>query len=170
MCFRVQVSTSGWSLVHRSPTGCSVPLCDREAWIMRRPWPNTDCCAMKRSVYIIIYKWMNEYGAMVEWYWQGKTEVRGVKHYRLILKLIVHYLTHKSQQSAPIISQRNPVYILPSCFFKILFNISSHLRLGPPISLFPYRCLRWISLLLFPCVSLPVLIVSFWRPLLLHLS
>ena len=124
----------------------------------------------RKTLYSVGGRWMNEYGAMVEWYWQGKTEVRGVKHYRLILKLIVHYLTHKSQQSAPIISQRNPVYILPSCFFKILFNISSHLRLGPPISLFPYRCLRWISLLLFPCVSLPVLIVSFWRPLLLHLS
>jgi len=26
-------------------------------------------------------KWVNEYGAMVEWYWQGKTEVVGEKHY-----------------------------------------------------------------------------------------
>jgi len=25
--------------------------------------------------------WMNDYGAMVEWYWQGKTEVLGKKHY-----------------------------------------------------------------------------------------
>ena len=25
---------------------------------------------------------MNEYGAMVEWYWQGKTEVLGEKHYK----------------------------------------------------------------------------------------
>ena len=24
---------------------------------------------------------MNEYGAMVEWYWQGETEVLGEKHY-----------------------------------------------------------------------------------------
>jgi hypothetical protein len=24
---------------------------------------------------------MNEYGAMVEWYWQGKTEVLGEEHY-----------------------------------------------------------------------------------------
>ena len=24
---------------------------------------------------------MNEYGAMVEWYWQGKSEVLGEKHY-----------------------------------------------------------------------------------------
>jgi len=24
---------------------------------------------------------MDEYGAMVEWYWQGKTEVLGEKHY-----------------------------------------------------------------------------------------
>ena len=26
-------------------------------------------------------RWINEYGAMVEWYWQGKTEVLGEKHY-----------------------------------------------------------------------------------------
>ena len=26
-------------------------------------------------------RWMNGYGAMVEWYWQGKTEVLGEKHY-----------------------------------------------------------------------------------------
>ena len=26
-------------------------------------------------------RWMNEYGAMVEWYWQGNTEVLGEKHY-----------------------------------------------------------------------------------------
>jgi len=25
--------------------------------------------------------WMNEYGVMVEWYWQGRTEVQGEKHY-----------------------------------------------------------------------------------------
>ena len=26
---------------------------------------------------------MNEYGAMVEWYWQGKTEVLGEKYYTM---------------------------------------------------------------------------------------
>ena len=26
-------------------------------------------------------RWMDEYGAMVEWYWQGKTEVLAEKHY-----------------------------------------------------------------------------------------
>jgi hypothetical protein len=26
-------------------------------------------------------EWMNEYGALVEWYWQGKTEVLGENHY-----------------------------------------------------------------------------------------
>jgi len=26
-------------------------------------------------------RWMNEYGAMVEWYWQGKTEVLVEKYY-----------------------------------------------------------------------------------------
>jgi hypothetical protein len=39
MCYQVQVSASGWSLVQRSPTKCSVSECDHESSIMRRPWP-----------------------------------------------------------------------------------------------------------------------------------
>jgi len=29
----------------------------------------------RKTVYSVGGGWMNEYGAMVEWYWQGKTEV-----------------------------------------------------------------------------------------------
>ena len=35
VCCQVAVSASGWSLVQRSPTECSVSECDREASIMR---------------------------------------------------------------------------------------------------------------------------------------
>ena len=35
----------------------------------------------RETLYIVGGRWMNEYGAMVEWYWQGKTEVLGEKHY-----------------------------------------------------------------------------------------
>ena len=41
-------------------------------WGALAPW---------KGVYIIIYRMTNEYGAMVERYWQGKTEVLGEKHY-----------------------------------------------------------------------------------------
>jgi len=34
VCYQVEVSASGRSLVQRSPTEC-----DRESSIMRRPWP-----------------------------------------------------------------------------------------------------------------------------------
>ena len=34
-----------------------------------------------KTLYSVGGKWMNEYGGMVEWYWQGKTEVLGEKHY-----------------------------------------------------------------------------------------
>jgi hypothetical protein len=44
-CECCQVSASGWSLVQRSPTECGVSECDREASIMRRPWPTRGCCA-----------------------------------------------------------------------------------------------------------------------------
>jgi hypothetical protein len=31
----------------------------------------------RKILYSVGGRWMNEYGAMVEWYWQGKTEVLG---------------------------------------------------------------------------------------------
>jgi hypothetical protein len=46
VCCQVEVSSSGWSLVQESPTDCGVSECDREAWIMRRPYPTRGCCAM----------------------------------------------------------------------------------------------------------------------------
>jgi hypothetical protein len=48
-CCQVEVSAWGWSLVRRSPTDCGVSECDREASIMRRPWPTRGCCATERS-------------------------------------------------------------------------------------------------------------------------
>jgi hypothetical protein len=39
VCCQVEVSASGWSLIERSPTDYGVSECDREASIMRRPWP-----------------------------------------------------------------------------------------------------------------------------------
>jgi hypothetical protein len=46
VCCQVEVSATGWSLVQRSPTKCDVSECDREALIMRRPWPTRGCCGM----------------------------------------------------------------------------------------------------------------------------
>ena len=33
----------------------------------------------RKTLFIVGGRWMNEYGAMVEWYWQGKTELLGEK-------------------------------------------------------------------------------------------
>ena len=35
----------------------------------------------RKTLYSVGGRWMSEYGAMVEWYWQEKTEVLGEKHY-----------------------------------------------------------------------------------------
>jgi len=35
----------------------------------------------RETLYSVGGRWMNVYGALVEWYWQGKTEVLGEKHY-----------------------------------------------------------------------------------------
>ena len=44
---QVEVSASGWSLVHSTPTEYGVSECDHESSIIRRPWP-TSCCAMEK--------------------------------------------------------------------------------------------------------------------------
>jgi hypothetical protein len=49
VCFHVEFTASGWSLVQRSPTECGVPECDREASIMRRRWPTGGCWAMGKE-------------------------------------------------------------------------------------------------------------------------
>jgi len=49
VCCQVEVSETSWSLLRRSPTECDLSECDREASMMRRPWPTGCCCATKYS-------------------------------------------------------------------------------------------------------------------------
>ena len=49
VCCQVEVSATGRSLGQRSPTECGVSDCDREASIVRRPWPTRGCCAMGKN-------------------------------------------------------------------------------------------------------------------------
>jgi len=41
----------------------------------------------RKTLYSVRGRWMNEYGAMVEWYWQGKAEVTGEERgkYRFVI-------------------------------------------------------------------------------------
>jgi hypothetical protein len=48
---QVEVCAKVWSLVQRIPTECGVSECDREASIMRRPWPTRGCCAFGNKNY-----------------------------------------------------------------------------------------------------------------------
>ena len=50
VCCQVEVSTSGRSLVQRSPTEYGVSECDREASIMMRPWPTRGYCTIEKNV------------------------------------------------------------------------------------------------------------------------
>ena len=49
VCCQVQVSGSGWSLIHRSPTECGVSECDLETTIVRSPWPNGGSCGRRKK-------------------------------------------------------------------------------------------------------------------------
>ena len=46
VCCEVEVPATDRSLVQKSPTDCGVSECDREASIIRRPWPTGGCCAI----------------------------------------------------------------------------------------------------------------------------
>jgi len=35
----------------------------------------------RKTLYSMGGRWIDEYGAMAEWYWKGKNEVLGEKHY-----------------------------------------------------------------------------------------
>jgi hypothetical protein len=39
----------GLITLQRIPTECGVSECDREALIMRRPWPTRGCCVMEKN-------------------------------------------------------------------------------------------------------------------------
>jgi hypothetical protein len=39
----------------------------------------------RKTLYSVAGRWVNEYGALVEWYRQGKTEVLGQKHYTMLV-------------------------------------------------------------------------------------
>jgi hypothetical protein len=55
LCCAVDISASGRSLVQRSPTECGVSESDREASILRRPWPTGSCCTMKRKALTVCW-------------------------------------------------------------------------------------------------------------------
>jgi hypothetical protein len=46
----------GWSQVQGSRTECGVSEGDREAWIMRRPWPTRGCCATEKKKLFAKYR------------------------------------------------------------------------------------------------------------------
>jgi hypothetical protein len=51
VCFQRQVSASGWSPVHRSPTECGVSECNREVSKRRRPYSARGCCGVENILW-----------------------------------------------------------------------------------------------------------------------
>jgi hypothetical protein len=49
VCCQVEVSASDRSLFQRRPTECGVSECDREASVMRMPWPTRGCWALGKG-------------------------------------------------------------------------------------------------------------------------
>jgi len=55
-----------------------------DEWVSMEQWWNDTHRGnpkyWEKTLYSVGGSWMNEYGSMVQWYWQGKTEVLGEKH------------------------------------------------------------------------------------------
>ena len=55
-----------------------------DGWVWSNGWmivTGENWSTGRKSLYKVSGSWMDEYGAMVEWFWQGKTEVLWEKHY-----------------------------------------------------------------------------------------
>ena len=65
VCRQVEVSTTGRSLVQRSPTECGVSECDREVSIMWRPWPIMGCCAIEK-IYPVTIKEIDTFNVVLK--------------------------------------------------------------------------------------------------------
>ena len=66
VCCQVEVCASGWSFVQRSPADCDVSECDREASIMRKPWPTRGCRAIKKLRKILLKVIFTSYGRLLK--------------------------------------------------------------------------------------------------------
>ena len=49
VCCQVELSSTGWSLVQRSPTECDASECDRGTSTIRGPWRTRGCGTMTKS-------------------------------------------------------------------------------------------------------------------------
>jgi hypothetical protein len=58
MCWQIQVSASSRCFVQRSLTQCGVCECDHDASIMKWPWPNRVCWAIKIDDDWLTYKFI----------------------------------------------------------------------------------------------------------------
>ena len=58
VCYQVEISASGWSLVLRGilPSEVCLTECDYEASTMRRPWSIRGCCATKEEEEVLGHK------------------------------------------------------------------------------------------------------------------
>jgi hypothetical protein len=61
--------------------------------------------AVRETLYSVGGRWMNGYGAMVEWYWQGRTEVLGEKRY--MVWVVVEWISMEHRWSDTDSRKRN---------------------------------------------------------------
>jgi hypothetical protein len=56
VCLQVDVSASGQLLIQRSNADCGVSVCDRESWIMGKPWPTGAVEPWKEKLIFELYQ------------------------------------------------------------------------------------------------------------------
>ena len=120
MCRRWWMNEWVWSIGGKILTGETEVFGEKHhiasvvvEWMsMEHWWNDTDSgnwSTGRKTLYSVGGRWMNEYGALVEWYWQRETEVLGKKYY---IKSVVDewmIMEHYTDRVKPNYSRKNPV-------------------------------------------------------------
>jgi len=106
-------------------------VCVVDEWMRMEQWWNDidrgNLKYWKKTLYSVDGRWMTEHGAMVEWYWQRKTEVLGEKHYTVLV--VEWYWQGKSvvkgETFVPMALYPTRVSLVNNCSNFILLNLQA---------------------------------------------
>jgi hypothetical protein len=94
---QIEISVSSWSPVQRSPTDCGVSQCDREASILRRPWPTTTVEPLEKQyiyIYIYIYIHTHIYTKLISFVYSASLKLVGCNPWEICDLKAILYAQH----------------------------------------------------------------------------
>ena len=118
-----------------------------------------DAKLIKLFIYFIceikLWKWINLTKCIDTFSWEINSSSASQEILHVLWESKVHFRVHKTRPTIPVLSQMNPVRVLPSYFFKIRsdvvptapdFQVVSFLQVPPPNSVCMSRLLHTCSM------------------------